>query len=307
MTQNYIGVDLSKDWLDIFNPREGHDRIRNTDTDIRRWLAGLSDQDLIVFEATSLCDGRILRLASAHGRPFHRLNPLHGWHFARSLNLPKTDRVDARMLSRMGAERRLAPSACYDAARAGLAELNMRRDQIKRMETQEKNRLAKAASASVRADIRSLLSVLAGRIKRIEAQIAAFLQAHPDLAGQVRRLESLPGVGRVVSVTLLCHMPELGRCDRRQIASLGGLAPRARESGQWRGRRFIGEGRRHVRRALYLAALSAMRVGGICPDMVNRMRAAGKPGKVIAIAVARKLLTIANALIRDRNMYQAKA
>ncbi len=307
MTQNYIGVDLSRDWLDVFTPGNGHGRIANTAPALQQFLATLSADDLLVFEATSLCDGLLMRLATACGQPFHRLNPLHGWHFARSLNLPKTDRVDAAMLVRLGAERRLAPSAGFDATRAEMAELMGRRDQLKRMQTQEKNRLSKASSRTVSADIRASLRALALRIRRADAAIDGFLEGHRRLRDQIALLESVPSIGRVTSVTLLSLMPEIGACDRHQIASLGGLAPRARESGKWQGQRHIGDGRRHVRKALYMAALSAIGHQRLCPDLVTRMRDRGKPGKVIAIAVARKILTIANAVIRDQSPYRAAA
>lgn len=99
MTRNYIGIDLSKDWLDIYDPRCGHRRIPNTAPELQRFLSSLGPGDILVFEATSLCDGLILRLASAAGQPFHRLNPLHGWHFAQSLNRPKTDRIPSRPIA----------------------------------------------------------------------------------------------------------------------------------------------------------------------------------------------------------------
>lgn len=320
MAQNYIGVDLSKDWLDIFDPARGAARIANTDAELRAFLGELGPQDMLIFEReaedgsvrgtdpppNSGCDGRLIRLASIAGQPFHRLNPLHGWHFARSLNLPKTDRVDARMLARLGAERRPEPASFHDAIRAELAELHGRRDQLKRMETQEKNRLHKASCGRVRADIRAMLRVLAGRIAKAEAAIEAYLAAHPALHEQAGLLQSIPGLGRVTAVTLLSAMPELGRCDRREATSLAGLAPRARESGKWTGQRFIGGGRRHVRRALYMAALSAIRHGSFCSSFVKGMRARGKAGKVIAIAVARKILTVANAVLRDKTPFNAQ-
>lgn len=299
MTQTYIGVDLSKDWLDIYDPETGHARIANTPDAIRLWLTELAPIKLPVFEATSGCDGHLMRAAAALDRPFCRSNPLHAWHFAQSLNLPKTDRVDARMLARMGAERQLPASPAFIAERAELAELNSRRDQLKRMETQEKNRLRKTITVAVQTDIRAVLADLSRRIAGIEGQIARFLQAHPATASAVRLLESIPGIGRVASVTLVSLMPELGSCDRRAVASLGGLAPKARESGKWRGHRGIGAGRRQVRRVLYLAALSTLRHDSLCSAKVERMRAARKPGKVIAIALARTILTIANAVIKQ--------
>ncbi|WP_424928833.1 IS110 family transposase [Amaricoccus tamworthensis] len=304
MTRIFVGVDLSKDWLDIFDPRRGNIRRANTPAGVKRFLSELDRGDMVVFEATSGCDGLLLRSALGAGIPFHRVNPLHAWHFARSLNLPKTDRVDARMLARMGAERAFGPSPVFLPERAELAELSGRRDQLKRMETQERNRLAKASTAAIRADITASLRAIARRIRKIEAAIDAFVAAHPRLARQLDLLETVPGIARVTSVTLLSHMPELGTLDRHTVASLGGLAPRARESGRWRGQRFTGDGRRQIRRGLYMAAVSAMSHRRLCPAFVERLRAKGKPGKVIAVAVARKLLTIANAVLRDQKPWQ---
>jgi transposase len=305
MAYTYIGVDLSKDWLDVFHPDTGARRVGNTAPKLRAFLDGLGKQDLLVFEATSLCDGLLQREATAAGRLYHRLNPLHGWHFGRSLNLPKTDRVDARMLARIGAERALEPSPGFDAVRAELAELVGRRDQIERMRTQEINRSKKTWSQDVAEDIALVREVLDARLKAADRRIAAFIKAHPALADKAKLLRSAPGVGPVVCATLLAHMPELGRVDRRAAASLAGLAPRARESGKWRGRRFTGDGRRHVRRALYMAALAAMRSGSPFAQTVDRLRERGKPGRLITIAMARKLIVIANALIRDGEPFMA--
>jgi transposase len=298
MTPNHIGVDLSKDSLDICDPRRGEARVANRPAAVARWLAGLGPEDVIVYEATSGCD-RLLRIALGKaGRPGVRLNPLHAWHFARSLNLPKTDRVDAAMLARLGAERRPAPDPAPDPAREELRELVSRRDQLRRLEVQEKNRLSAATHPLVARDIRAALAGLARRIARIEAAIADHLARHPALAAAERLLRTIPGLGPVTTVTLLAHLAELGAVDRRAIASLAGLAPRAHDSGRYRGRRFLGEGRRHVRRALYMASLSALRHAGFLADFVARMKAAGKPGKVVLMAVARRLLTIANAVLR---------
>ena len=304
MTRTYVGVDLSKDWIDVFHPETGERRIANVRDDLAAFLDGLGPDAMLVFEATSGCDGLLSRMATAARRPYRQLNPLHGWHFGRSLNLPKTDRIDARMLARIGAERALEPSLGFDAARAELAELSGRRDQLKRMQTQEKNRLGKTWSATVATGLRAMLSVLAAQIAEVERAIEAFLRAHPELGRQAQLLRSIPGIGLVASVVLVAQMPELGTVDRRVAASLAGLAPRARESGKWRGRRFTGEGRRHVRRALYMAALAAMRTDSPFAQTVDRLRERGKPGKVVAIALARKLLVVANALLRDRKTFR---
>ena len=210
------------------------------------------------------------------------------------------------MPARLKAGRGPSPTPPPGAARAELAGPSARRDQLKRMETQEKNRLGKTLPEAVRQDIRTSLRMLAGRRGQRAARIKAFLAAHPGLARQVRLLEAIPGIGRAVSVTLISLMPEPGICGRRRIASLGGLAPRARESGKRKGGRHIGDGRRHVRRLLYMAALMAMR-GKLCPDFVEAKRAEGRPGKLIAIAAARQRLTIANAVLRDQTPFKAPA
>lgn len=172
------------------------------------------------------------------------------------------------------------------------------------METQEKNRLGKTAAPLIRADIRASLKALSARIKRFEAEIAAFLARSPDLARDAGLLRSVPGIGPVTSANLLARLPELGQLDRRAIASLAGLAPKARESGKFRGKRRIGQGRESVRRLLYMAALSLWRRPGAMGGLTARLLAAGKPPKVALIALARKIATIANAVLRDQKPFR---
>lgn len=305
MAQNYIGVDLSRDWIDVFDPRRGASRLDSSAASLTRWMHGLGPDDFLVFEATSGCDQTIRRLAQARSVAFRRINPLHGWHFARSLNLPKTDRVDAHMLARLGRERGLSADLPRSQARLDLAEMEGRREQIKRMIVQEKNRLQKATLPAIQADHRAVLAGLERRVAAIGRLIRDHLAAHPELARCARALATIPGIGPVAATVLIAYLPELGHLDRKAVASLGGLAPRARESGKWRSTRRIGDGRRRIRRALYMAALSAMRADSPFADTVRHLRDKGKPGKLIAIAIARRLLTIANAIIRDQTQYRA--
>lgn len=304
MPQNYIGCDISKDRLDVFDPRLGHASVYvNSASGISRLLKTCGSDGIFIFEATSGCDQSLIKAIAKAKQPFVRLNPLHAWHFAQSLNLPKTDRTDARMLARLGAERQPAPHLPPDPARAALAELADRRDQLKRMETQEKNRLTKTSSPMIRVDIRASLKALSARIARFEAEIAGHLARHPALARDAALLRSIPGIGPVTAANLLARLPELGQLDRRAIASLAGLAPKARESGKFRGQRRIGQGRAVVRRLLYMSALSLWRTPGPSTATLRRMQDAGKPAKVILIAMARKIVTIANAVIRDQTPF----
>lgn len=268
---------------------------------IARWLAGLGEVDFVVYEATSGCD-RSLRVALAEaGRPGARVNPLHAWHYARSRNRAKTDRLDAALLADFGRERQPEPDPALDPAREGLRALVQRRDQLKRMEVQEKNRLSgEGAPALVVRDVRAGLATLARSIARIEAAIRDQVAGAPALAEGERLLRSIPGIGPVTAVTLLAWLCELGRIDRRAAASLGGVAPRARDSGKYRGRRFLGDGRRQVRRALYMAALSALRHPGFLAGFVRRTKAAGS-----LMAVARRLLVIANAILHTGQPFHA--
>jgi transposase len=304
MPQNYIGCDISKDRLDVLDPRSGASAHANTVSGIKALIKACGSGSVLIFEATSGCDQVLLTALAKADQPFVRLNPLHAWHFAQSLNLPKTDRVDARMLARLGAERQPAPHLAQDPARAELAELADRRDQLKRMETQEKNRLTKTVSPLIRADIRASLKALAARIARFEAEIADHLARHPDLARDAALLRSIPGVGPVTAANLLARLPELGQLDRRAIASLAGLAPKARDSGKFRGQRRIGQGRDVVRRLLYMSALSLWRTPGPTTTALRRMQDAGKPAKVILIAMARKIVTVANAVLRDQTPFR---
>lgn len=301
MTRNHIGVDLARDVLEVCDPLRGRSRVANRPKAVARWVAGLGAADFVVYEATSGCD-RALRVALAGaGRAGARVNPLHVWHYGRSRNRAKTDRLDAALLADYGRERQPAPDPAPDPAREALRALVQRRDQLRRMEVQEKNRLSgclgEGAPALVVRDVRAGLARLARSLARIEAAIRAAVAEDAVLARDERLLRSIPGIGAVTAVTLLACLPELGRTDRRGVASLAGVAPRARDSGKYRGRRFLGDGRRQVRRALYMAAMSELRHPGFRADFVRRAKEAGKPGKVILMAVARHLLVVANAIL----------
>lgn len=235
MARNTIGVDLAKDFLEVCDPVRGRSRVANRPKAVARWVAGLGETDFVVYEATSGCD-RPLRVALAEaGRPGARVNPLHAWHYARSRNRAKTDRLDAALLADYGRERQPAPDPALDPAREALRALVGRRDQLRRMEVQEKNRLSgclgEGAPALVVRDVRAGLARLARSLARIEAAIRTQVAGDATLARDAALLRSIPDIGPVTAVTLLAWLAELGHTSRRAAASLAGVAPRARDSG----------------------------------------------------------------------------
>lgn len=302
MPQTVIGCDLARGWIDTHAlPSGATTRIENMTEAIIRWAASLPRDSLIVFEATSGCDGPLVAALSEHGIRFARVNPRQAREFARALGvLAKTDRVDARILAEMGRMLPLEATAPPDPDRVRLADFLRRRKQLVEMRKAEKVRRHNAGQPAILREIETMIALLEQRIADMDREIAALIAASPALAEQARLLSAVPGIGPTVLATLLGELPELGALCRRRIASLAGLAPHARESGTWRGTRRIWGGRRKVREALYIAALSASRRIPSLIAMRDRLREAGKAPKTVLIAIARQLLVILNAMIRHR-------
>jgi transposase len=302
-----IGIDISKQHLDVFDGATGRlARIDNTEAALAGLVEALAGRDgLVVFEASGPYDGRLRAALAAAGIAQARVNPGRARHFARACGLiAKTDAIDARMLAAMGAALNLKPDEDVgDAARQRLTRLIRRRDQLVAMRQQEKLR-SREADATDHDSLRRHIAFLDAEIAAVEAERDTLLRACGDLAGLERLLRSIPGIGPVAATTLLALMPELGRRSPRQVAALAGLAPFNADSGRFRGIRTIHGGRKRVRDALYMAAVSAWRsktrLGAFAQALIDR----GKPFKLAMIALARKILTIANAVIRDDKAYQ---
>lgn len=302
LPQNVLGVDIARDWIDVFDLSvNGFDRIATRD------LAGFAQSlrdVLVVFEATGGYEYPLVEALEARGVAYVRVNPRQAREFARATGrLAKTDKVDACVLAHMGRALELKPSLPVEPTRKRLAELVGRRDDLVRAATAETQRLAMARDAYVRQDIAEMLNILKARRVAIEKEISLAIREVSDLAQQRDRLTSAPGVGPAVAAVLLARLPELGRVDRRAIASLAGLAPHACDSGHRRGRRHVWGGRSDVRRALYIAAFVASRFNPDLKAMRQRLQEAGKATKLAILAVARKLLTILNAMMRDNCDY----
>lgn len=301
MPQTVIGCDLARGWIDTHAlPTKVVVRIDNNPNSITRWTASLPANSLVVFEATSGCDTLLIKALCDRGLRFARVNPRQAREFARATGvLAKTDRVDARILADMGRLLPLEVTAPPHPDRARLSDFLRRRRQLVEMRKAEKVRRHSAGQPAILREIETMIALLDRRIVIMDRKIAALIGDSPELTEHAELLRAVPGIGPTVLATLLGELPELGTLCRRRIASLAGLAPHARESGTWRGTRRIWGGRRKVREALYIAALSASRRVPLLIAMRDRMKAAGKAPKTVLIAVARQLLVIINAKIRN--------
>lgn len=301
-----VGIDVSKRFLDIFDDAIGRsERIANTPQAITERVAGWRCVNVfIVFEATGVYDRELAKVLDQTGIRFARINPARARDFARADGrLAKTDAIDARMLALFARTMKPAAELPAEPARNALAWLAKRRDQLVHMRAQEKNRRSEACDSVMIEAITRHLDFLTGEIKAIEARIKTLIQAEPNISEQARLMRSAPGIGPVACMQLLAQMPELGCLGPKQIAALAGLAPFNVDSGSYRGKRAIGGGRKRVRDALYMAALNAVRRDPTMQAFYQRLRTVGKAAKLALIAVARKLLTILNAMLRDRKTY----
>jgi transposase len=301
-----VGIDVSKRTLDIFDDAIGvPERIANAPqaitAQVARWRCG---NVFVVFEATGVYDRELAELLQQTGIRFARINPARARDFARAAGqLAKTDAIDARMLAAFARTMVPAASQAPSPRRNALALLAKRRDQLVQMRAQEKNRRSEAQDRTMIECIARHLDFLNGEIKAIEAEIKALIKADPEILERARLMRSAPGIGPVACMQLLAQMPELGQVGPKQVAALAGLAPRNVDSGTYRGKRTIGGGRKRVRDALYMAALNAVRRDGSFKTFYQKLRAAGKPAKLALIAIARKLLTTLNAMMRDGKIY----
>jgi transposase len=307
-TKFSVGIDVSKAWLDVHVLPGGQARRFANDTEgirqLKRWLRRF-DLELIVLEATGKWHRAVHRSLHAAMLPVTVVDPYRVRMFAKAQGvLAKTDRLDARLLARFAAVMDPVPRPPRPEALETLAELIGARERAVAEQTALKNQLASANS-------RFLTRHLAGRIARAEKDITALereilrqIQADPALARRYTILTSIPSCGFVTAATLIATMSELGSCTIKQAALLAGLAPIADDSGERQGVRVIWGGRPAVRRALYLAAVSATRFNADMKTVYDRLIAAGKAPKLAIIAVARKLVLLANALIAQDRIWR---
>jgi transposase len=302
-----VGIDVSKERLDV------HVHPAGTVLSLSRNGAGIEEltgalaavaPQLVAVEATGGFETVVVAALAAAGLPVVVVNPARVRAFAAALGRrAKTDPIDAQVIAQFAAATRPPVRALPDAATQALADLVGRRRQIIQMIVAEGQR-AKRAAPRAKRSIGRLLEALRRELSEIDADIDETVRGSPVWCEKEELLASVKGVGPVTVRTMLAELPELGSLNRRQIAALAGLAPFTRQSGKWRGKSFIGGGRASVRTALFMAAMTAMRHNPVLRAFHQRLRAAGKPKMVALIAVARKLLTILNAILRDKTKWQ---
>jgi transposase len=314
MEMKAVGIDVSKDRLDVHVWPDGIALAVARDG---KGLAELIERlrplepELVVVEATGGFETVVAAALAGAGLPLVVANPAQIRHFAQAVGRrAKTDPIDAALIARFAHDTKPEVRPLPDEATQLLADLVARRRQIIEMIVAERNRECRTQVRRIRKSIARLIAALEKELAEIDAEIDTGVRGSPAWREKEDLLASVPGVGAVTARTLIAELPDPriksgdGTLDNKKIASLAGLAPYTRQSGQWKGKSMIAGGRKSVRSALFLAALVAARHNPVLKAFRERLRAAGKPNMVALVAVARKLLTILNAILRDQKPWQ---
>jgi transposase len=308
MNDDTIGVDISKDHLDAHRMTDGASRrFANNRFGHKAFLRWLVEKptDRVVFEPTGPYHRAFESALACADVPFVKVNPRQARRFAEATGkLAKTDRLDAAMLARMGAMLQLQARPPRGEIILELKELHLAREALVKDRTAAKNRGKVLALPLLKRQNAQRLDQIERQLAAIESAMHDFVQANEELAARFGILTSIPGVSAITAFALLIEMPELGTLQASEAASLAGLAPIVRQSGRWTGRSFIRGGRAGLRQALYMPALVATRFN---PDLKAKYRqlvSAGKPAKVAVAAIMRKLIVLANALLKANRCWQ---
>ena len=306
----FVGIDVAKKSLDVATLPATTRRTFSHDVKGRRELLGNLPQPetcLVVVEATGGYERLLVADLLDAGHLVAVVNPRQVRDFAKALGiLAKTDRIDAAVIARFGQQVEPRPLAEVHEKQGELDQLVTRRRQLVVLRTAEKNRFTMAHSKPVKRSLQLVIDTLNKEIKRIEKEILALVESDDQWQGKADILSSVPGVGNVTAATLIAQFPELGQINRQQAAALAGLAPFNRDSGKFKGKRSISGGRRTVRTALYMAALSAKTHNPLIRKFAERLKAEGKLPKVILTACMRKLLVILNTMLKTNTLWNPR-
>lgn len=310
MTDRIIGIDISKDRLQVHSAADGRQAGFGNDIggigQLLAWLGRTPAR--VVFEATGRYHLALERQLDAAGHAVVKVNPRQAKRFGEALGVrAKTDPADAAMLARMGAALRLEPAPVRSRALAELGQLVVARRALIKDRIAARNRAEGLGLALLRRQNAARLKRIERDLRAIDREISARIAADPALAERHAILVSIPGVSDITAAALIVLAPELGCLGPRQAAKLAGLAPITRQSGKWNGKAFLRGGRAELRHALYMPALVAKRRNPDHAAFAHRLADRGKPPKVVIAAVMRKLFLLANALLRDRRKWTPKA
>ena len=307
-----VGIDVAKGELVVaVRPSGARWTVTNDERGVEALVAQLRREapELIVLEATGGYELLCVAALAAATLPVVVANPRQVRDFAKATGQrAKTDRIDAEILALFAERVRPAVRALPDVEAQELDALLARRRQLLEMLQAERNRLGQVfgrGKQPVKKSLKTHIAFLERELTRADTDLSEIIQQSPAWREKDDLLQSVPGVGRVLSFTLLADLPELGRLSRREIAKLVGVAPLSRDSGTMRGRRFVQGGRASVRAVLYMAALVATKRNPVIAAFYQRLVAAGKPKKLALVACMRKLLTILNTMVRTGERWSA--
>lgn len=309
MDQNItVGVDTGKFQLDIYlRPLSIYFTVSNCDKGIKEAISKLKryNPSRIVIEATGRLEMDFVMACSQAGLPFVIANPIHIKRFAGAIGQrAKTDKLDAQLIAHYGDVIQPKLSQLKPETMQAMSDLVARRNQLLVMQTMEKNRL-QILPKNLAMTIKPILTAFKHQIAKIEAKIIQLIDSCPDYQAKDTILQSMKGIGKIASASIISNLPELGYMTNKQAAALVGVAPMNRESGRYKGLRKIQGGRHQVRTVLYMAMMSAIQSNPIFKEIYQRLLAAGKPKKVAIIACVRKMIVILNSMLRDGTMWEA--
>lgn len=310
MTPSTIGVDVSKAWLDVHClPAGTSRRFSNDKAGHKALIKWLADTPIarIVYEPTGAYHRSLEEALAAAGLPLAPVNPRQARRFAEATGkIAKTDRADAAMLARLGVALQPPVRPLPSPVIRDLKQLNLARQALIRDRTAVRNRLAGLSLPILKRQSAQRLRQITEQLHAVEKAIGMLSASQPELARRLAILTSIPGVAKTTACAMLSEMPEMGCLDGKQAASLAGLAPIARQSGRCIGRAFIRGGRPALRKALYMPALVAARFNPDLKACYRKLIAAGKPAKLAITAIMRKLIVLANTLLKQQRQWSPK-
>lgn len=305
--RNCIGIDVAKQYFDLHCLKTGQDqRMENSTDGIRQCVALCSKihPELIVMEATGGYELTLAGTLQSEGFAVAVVNPRRIRDFARAAGqIAKTDTLDARIIARFAAMLQPMPTEQINENTQKLKAMLARRNQLVGLHTAESNRLEHANTRDIQRSIAAVLKVIQAQLENIDRQIEEHIRNTPQLQHRAETIDSVPGIGPTTAHLLVTELPELGRLNRRQIAALVGIAPIARDSGTFRGKRMTGGGRKNIRSRLFMPTLVAVRHNPVLKAYYTRLVSKGKCKMVALIAAMRKLICILNAMLKNNQKW----